>query len=114
MIIVLKDRATHRVAKRIAPSLSLLKGPSLKIIKRTTFPQRIGKPFTPVLSLLAWIYYNRYQGVAETICTRHCKNMSRKLNCDIEHVICSYAVQINILKVSNNDEEAIDLGIVPF
>ena len=29
MIIVLKDRATHRVAKRIAPSLSLLKGPSL-------------------------------------------------------------------------------------
>ena len=37
MIIVLKDRATHRVAKRIGPSLSLLKGPSLKIRKRTTF-----------------------------------------------------------------------------
>ena len=31
VIIVLKDRATHRVAKRIAPSLSVLKGPSLKI-----------------------------------------------------------------------------------
>ena len=28
--------------------------------------------------------------------------------------MCSYAVQINILKGSNNDEEAIDLGIVPF
>ena len=53
MIIVLEDRATHRVAKRIAPSLSLLKGPSLKIRKRTTCTQRFGKPFAPVLSLLA-------------------------------------------------------------
>ena len=61
MIIVLKDRATQGVAKRIAPSLSLLKGPSLKIRKRTTFTQIFGKTFTPVLSLLAWIDYNRYQ-----------------------------------------------------
>ena len=52
MIIALKDRATHKVAKRTAPSLSLLKGPLLKIRKRTTFTQRFGKPFTPVLSLL--------------------------------------------------------------
>ena len=61
VIIVLKDRATHRVVKRIAPSLSLLNGPSLKIRKRTTFTWRFGKLFTPVLSLPAWIDYNRYQ-----------------------------------------------------
>ena len=51
MITVLKDTASYRVAKRIAPSLSLLKGPSLKITKKTTLTQRIGKLFTPVLSL---------------------------------------------------------------
>ena len=51
MVIVLKDTASCRVAKRIAPSLSLLKGPSLKIRKSTTFTQRFGKPLTPVLSL---------------------------------------------------------------
>ena len=51
-IIVLKDRATHRVAKRITPSLSLLKGPSLKIRKRTTLTQRFGKLFMAVLTLL--------------------------------------------------------------
>ena len=51
--------------------------------------------------------------LAETICTRHCKNMSRKFKCDrAAWVICSYAVQINILKGSNNDEEAIDLRFV--
>ena len=61
MIIVLKDTASYRVAKRISPSLSLLKGPSLKIRKRTTFTQRFGKLVTPVLSLPARIDYNRYQ-----------------------------------------------------
>ena len=53
MIIVLKDKTSYMVAKLIAPSFSLLKGPSLKIRKRTTFTERFGKPFTPVFSLLA-------------------------------------------------------------
>ena len=51
MIIVLKDTASYRVAKRVAPSLSLLKGPSLKIRKRTILSQRIGKLFMALLSL---------------------------------------------------------------
>ena len=34
MIIVLKDTTSYRVAKRIAPSLSLLKKPSLKITNK--------------------------------------------------------------------------------
>ena len=59
MIVVLKDTASYRVAKGIAPSLSLFKGLSLKIRKRTTFTQRFGKLFTPVLSLPAGIGCNR-------------------------------------------------------
>ena len=42
MIIVLKDTTSYRVAKHIVPSISFLKGPSLKIGKRTTMIQRIG------------------------------------------------------------------------
>ena len=61
MIIVLKNKTSYGVAKRITPCLSLLKGPSLKIRKKTTFPQRFGKLFTPVLSLPARLDYNRYQ-----------------------------------------------------
>ena len=36
IIIVLKDTASYSIAKRIAPSLSLLRGSSLKIRKRPT------------------------------------------------------------------------------
>ena len=66
------------------PSLSLLKGPSLKIRKRTTLTQKICKLFMAVLSLPTWQDYNRQQ-IAwwETNSTRHCKNKSQKFNCDI-------------------------------
>ena len=61
MIIVLKDTTSYSVAKRIAPSLFLLKGPITKIRKRTTLGQRIGKLFMAVLSLPARTDYNRQQ-----------------------------------------------------
>ena len=53
MIILMKDRTSYGIAKRVAPSLSLLKGPSLNIRNRTTLTQGIGKLFTSVLSLSA-------------------------------------------------------------
>ena len=52
-LIIFKDTASYRVAKRIAPSLSLLKEPSLKIRNRTTLSQRIDKLFMAVLSFPA-------------------------------------------------------------
>ena len=46
---VLKDTTSYRVAKHIVPSLSLLKRASLKIRKRTTLTQRIGKQYGGVV-----------------------------------------------------------------
>ena len=84
IIIVLKNTTSYRVAKRITPSLSLLKGPSLKIRKRTTLTQRFSKLFMAVLTFLReWITIdNRLPGAKLSVLSI-VKIRVPQFNCDV-------------------------------